>query len=214
MRTLRRLFHAPLLPVYLLAQSKAQSREVIGRDVVKAIRLSGGSVSDQPGLIDVLDVLARREFRSVFYTRLRIAGGALGALAIVLLRIYTGQVALEISCDDIGPGLVILHGFATIVVAQSVGRDCMIAQQVTIGFKDGRQPPPIIGDRVCVMAGAMVLGDIEVGHDAVVGAGSLVVSDVPAYAIMGGVPARVLRYKDAPQADDEEPMKSPLVASS
>jgi len=199
LQTVRRALHAPLLPVYFLAQSTARSREPIERDVVKAIRLLRGSAPERPGLIDALDALSIREFRSVFYMRLRVRGGLAAAISILLRRIYPGQVALEINCDDIGPGLVIMHGFATIVVAQSIGCDCMIAHQVTIGFGKEHLPPPIIGDRVCVLAGAMVLGDIEVGHDAVIGAGAVVVSDVPPYAVMVGVPARVSHYKDPQQ---------------
>jgi serine acetyltransferase len=196
LQTLRRAWHAPLLPVYV----RAQAREPIQRDVVKALRLLRGSAPEHPELIDALDALAIREFRSVFYARLRGMGGVLAAISILLRRIYPGQVALAINCDDIGPGLVIMHGFATIIVAQSVGCDCMIAQQVTIGYGKVHLPPPIIGDRVCVLAGAMVLGDLEVGHDAVIGAGAVVITDVPPYAVMVGVPARVSHYMEPKQS--------------
>lgn len=199
----RRAWYMPLLPIYFLARRRLP----VERDVVQAFLASGGSTRKHPGAIDVLEMLSRREFRSVLYTRLRSRNARFAATAALLRHIYPGQIALEISSARIGPGLSVIHGFATIVVAQSIGCDCMIAQQVTIGFKDPQRPPPIIGDRVSVLAGAIVLGEIEVGHDAVIGAGAVVLSDVPPYAVMVGVPARVLRYNDPrePESASRQP---------
>jgi acetyltransferase-like isoleucine patch superfamily enzyme len=88
-----------------------------------------------------------------------------------------------------------------IVAAQSVtiGRDCKIARDVIImdtdqhALSDGqlRVAPVVIEDRVWVGARAIILKGVRVGHDAVIGAGSVVTRDVPASAIVAGVPARV-----------------------
>ena len=82
--------------------------------------------------------------------------------------VYPGERTLHLACSEIGPGLFIQHGFATIVAARRVGRNCWINQQVTIGFTrpDDR---PSIGDDVFVYAGAKVLGDVTVGNGAVIG---------------------------------------------
>jgi len=139
----------------------------------------------------LVGVLAHRPFRSVFYHRVRRSGPMRRALATALAVVYRGEPALFINCDDIGPGLMLMHGFATIITAQRIGADCQISQQVTIGYDD-RGAPPVLGDRVRVGANAVVLGPITVGDDAVVGAGAVVVRDVPAGAVVGGVPSRIL----------------------
>ncbi len=90
-----------------------------------------------------------------------------------------------------------------IVAANSVviGRDCKIARDVIIMDTDQHAlpngqlvaEPVVIEDRVWIGARAIVLKGVRIGHDAVVGAGSVVTRDVPAGAVAAGVPARVLR---------------------
>ena len=55
-----------------------------------------------------------------------------------------------------------------------------------------------IGNDVWIGVRAIILGGIKIGDGAIVGAGALVTADVPAYAIVGGVPAKVLRYRFEP----------------
>ena len=146
---------------------------------------------DSVASAELLEVLAHRPFRSILYQRLRLNGVAGRLLAGALRAVYPGEPALFITCAEIGPGLMMMHGFATIVTARRIGSDCQIAQQVTIGYDD-RGAPPVLGDRVRVGAGATVIGPIEIGDDAVVGAGAVVVRDVAPGTVVGGVPARVL----------------------
>ena len=106
---------------------------------------------------------------------------------------------LYIYTKDIGGGLYIQHGFATIISAKKIGENCRIYQQVTIGYKG--EYNPVLEDNVSVTCGAKVLGDVTMHANSLAAAGAVVVKDVPANAIVGGVPAKVIGYKDENHLD-------------
>lgn len=60
----------------------------------------------------------------------------------------------------------------------------------------------IIDDDVWIGANSIVLSGVHIGQGAIVGAGAVVNSDVPPYAIVGGVPAKILNYKFSPEIID------------
>lgn len=105
---------------------------------------------------------------------------------------YKPMESLYIQAKEIGGGLFIQHGFATMITAESVGENCWINQQVTIGYGKGTHPP-VIGDHVMITCGAKVLGEIYVGDGAVIGANAVVIRDVEPGSVMGGVPAKRIR---------------------
>ncbi len=125
------------------------------------------------------------EFRNVFAYRLGPAGRLVCAWG-------AKESTLFLVTDKIGPGLFIHHGFATIVMARSIGRNCWINQQVTIGYAHGKGCPTI-GDNVTISAGAKVLGGVTIGDDVVIGANAVVTRDVPSGATVVGAPARVIK---------------------
>lgn len=100
--------------------------------------------------------------------------------------------SLYINTKEIGGGLFIQHGFATIIAAESIGSNCTITQQVTIGYSD--KGKPTIGNGVKVTAGAKIIGPICIGDGAVIGANAVVTHNIPANAVAVGVPARVIKY--------------------
>ena len=105
---------------------------------------------------------------------------------------YRPMDTLFLEAKEIGGGLFIQHGFATMVAAESIGENCWINQQVTIGY-NGNDRPPIIGNNVMITCGAKVLGPITVGDNAVIGTNAVVIRDVEPGAVMGGVPAKRIK---------------------
>jgi serine O-acetyltransferase len=178
----------------LLLLPLARVRAVVGADVARWVRVVRPPVEDRWSLLALLATYA--EYRTLFYYRLRRAGVVTAALAGVAAVVYPGERTLHLDCSDIGPGLFIQHGFATVVAARKVGANFWINQQVTIGFTSA-DDRPTLGDGVFVYAGAKVLGAITVGDGARVGANAVVLEDVPPRATAVGVPARMLPPKDA-----------------
>ncbi len=97
---------------------------------------------------------------------------------------------------SIGPGLRIYHGYGLVVHSNAVlGAGCTLRQGVTIGSKDEEgQLTPVIGNKVNIGASALIIGSYRVGDGAQIGAGAVVVCDVPAGAVVVGNPGRVLRH--------------------
>jgi serine O-acetyltransferase len=144
--------------------------------------------------LTILELLRRPEFRSLLYYRMAKAGLPARVLARLFRFAYPPQVALFLHADEIGPGLYIVHGFSTIVVARRIGANCWINQQVTIGYRDG-STGPILEDGVRVYAGAKVLGPITIGANTRIGANAVVLKDAPADCTLVGIPARVVKRR-------------------
>jgi serine O-acetyltransferase len=135
------------------------------------------------------------EYRNLFYYRVREAcGRQIGCrLLLILARLlYKPMETLFITTPSIGPGLFIQHGFSTIIAARSLGENCWVNQQVTIGFTSDTDCP-VLEDNVTVTAGAKVLGGITVGRNSVVGANAVVVKNVPPDCTVVGVPAYIIK---------------------
>ncbi|MGL5889925.1 MAG: CatB-related O-acetyltransferase, partial [Bacteroidia bacterium] len=65
----------------------------------------------------------------------------------------------------------------------------------------------IIGADVLISANALIRNGVTIGHGAIVGAGAFVNEDVPPYAVVAGMPARIIRYRF------EEPLRNALLES-
>jgi serine O-acetyltransferase len=94
---------------------------------------------------------------------------------------------------DIGPGLLIMHSVGIVIGPEvCVGKDLTIYQNVTLG--DGSRPgQPILGDSVTLGVGAAILGPVQLGSGAHVGANAVVTKDVPARCVAVGIPAQYRR---------------------
>jgi serine O-acetyltransferase len=100
-----------------------------------------------------------------------------------------------------GPGLVIPHPVGVVIAARAVlGRNVRVLSGVTIGGGGGdeRDPDamPIIGDECWILSGAKVLGNVEIGHHAVVAAAAVVLDSAPPGSVVAGIPATMRRFRD------------------
>jgi putative colanic acid biosynthesis acetyltransferase WcaB len=98
----------------------------------------------------------------------------------------------------VGASLRLYHAHGLVVHEGTViGTGCILRQGTTIGNKqlaDGTLSScPILGNDVDVGANVCIIGPIKIGNRVVVGAGSVVVKDVPADAVVAGNPARIVR---------------------
>jgi len=104
----------------------------------------------------------------------------------------------------IGHRVFIDHGQGTVIgETAEVGDDVTIYQGVTLGGtgKEKGKRHPTIGNHVVISAGALVLGSITVGAYSKIGAGSVVLTDVPPNCTVVGVPGRVRVREGAPVRD-------------
>lgn len=111
-------------------------------------------------------------------------------------RFFTG---IEIHPGaTIGEKFFIDHGMGVVIGETTIiGDNVLIYQGVTLGGtgKDTGKRHPTIGDRVTIGAGAKVLGNITIGSDSNIGAGSVVIDDVPEHSTVVGVPGHITRQR-------------------
>ncbi len=131
------------------------------------------------------------EYRNLLLKRLREFGksGRIGAAVIKML--FPPMNTLFINTKNIGKNLFIQHGFATVISAKSIGENCWINQQVTIGYEGDKHP--VIGNNVRICAGAIIIGDVTVGDNSIVAAGAVVTKSIPPNEVWGGVPAKFIK---------------------
>lgn len=124
------------------------------------------------------------EFRNVVYYRI-------GIIKYLIKWLYPPLNSLYIWCPNIGGGLMIQHGFSSVIAAEKLGDNCRIFQQVTIGYNGDKRP--IIGDNVIVCCGAKIIGGVTIGNNVTIGANAVVCKDTPNNCVIAGVPAKVIK---------------------
>lgn len=165
-----------------------------------------GADRSPSGWCDIAGALVDVRFLPVVLVRLTAcaeratpARRAVSRLTSLLNRFVFG---VEVAAQTvIGPGLYFPHTGGIVIGAATIGSRCTIYHQVTLGAKSidmpfNRHLRPSVGDRVTIAAGAKVLGGVDVGDGATVGANAVVTHNVPADTRVGGVPARPLEEHD------------------
>ena len=126
------------------------------------------------------------------------------SLALLLQHRISISFAVDIHpAAIIGSGVMIDHATGLVIGETAVVEDCVsIMQSVTLGGtgKVSGDRHPKVRSGVLLGAGAKILGNVEIGEGAKVGAGSVVLKDVPPHTSVAGVPSKVVG-----QVDIDEP---------
>lgn len=136
-------------------------------------------------------LLRIKEFRNLLVNRMMCKK----AHADIVSVLFRPCSTLFVNTVDIGERFFIHHGFATIINAEKIGNNCRVSQQVTIGQKGDFKPT--IGDNVKICAGAIVIGGVSIGNNSIVGAGAVVVKDVPPNEVWAGNPAHFIKKNES-----------------
>ncbi len=164
-------FYVPVMWIYLLVYFFLCDKKKVDMDLDRFCGVHKGRNSK--GWKDFyIEFISCREFRSVFYKRST-------PYSTFLKWLMPGRelLAIGVTPSKIGGGIFIQHGYATDIVAESIGENCWINQKVTIGFEGNYKP--IIGRNVRIGSGAIIVGNVRIGNNVNIGAGAIVVKDVP-----------------------------------
>ena len=130
-------------------------------------------------------------YRNLFYYRI---GRGSRFLKLFLPPMPLFQINSTV--ESIGKSAFVLnHPYGTIINAKRIGDNFTVCQLTTIGNgMHGRNDlVPIIGNNVSVGANVNIIGDITIGDNVLIGAGSVVVKDVPSNCIVAGNPAKIIK---------------------
>lgn len=110
------------------------------------------------------------------------------------------KLHFQIYPNTLGPGFRIYHvgNFTHVGPNVKIGKNCTIVSGVVFGNKseenDNRQV--IVGDNVYFGLDCKILGPLHIGNNVSIGANAVVTKDIPDNAIVGGVPAKIIKFKE------------------
>ncbi len=171
---------------HLIALSISNKRSLILSDTKKWLEIREHELSLKAGVIFLLQTYP--EFRSIFYYRI-------GAIKYLVQWYSPPRKNLIIGTDKIDGGLYIHLGFSSVIGAKSIGKNCMIYQQVTIGSFRGM---PVIGDNVTIASGAVIIGKVKIGDNARIGANVTVMQNIPANTTVYPAKPILMKWKNKP----------------
>lgn len=179
------------LPHIVVYFASTRIRRIVNTDIKRCVDKTELVLSY--GLMFLYYIHNNKYFRSLFYHRV----GPMLAMLIGWWR--PGDRYFVISkTTKIGAGAYFAHPFATEINAKSIGKNFSCRHLTTIGNKtDGEnERRPVIGDNVTLGVNVTIIGDVRIGNNVVIGAGSVVVKDIPDNSVAVGNPCRVIKSLD------------------
>jgi len=183
------LLHERYLRALAVARRTGRTRDEIAADFWR-FRSHGHAAWASEGFVALVIYRLQRRVRRIRRRPLAILPKIVTA---AIKKVFTLVTHINLHPDAvIGPGMFIPHvGPIQVFPLATIGFDCAIHHVCTIGA--GAKPGgPMIGDHVYIACHTCILGPVRIGDCAKIGAGAVVVTDVPAGATAVGVPARVL----------------------
>lgn len=101
--------------------------------------------------------------------------------------------------NTIEAGLQIMHpGFRRVDFFVKIGKNCTLLPMILLGKKrPGEVGTITIGDNCYISTGVTILGPVTIGNNVTIAAGAVVTNNIPDNCVVGGVPAKILKYKTA-----------------
>lgn len=178
---------------HLIVFELHKSHGIICLDIDRWLVCSGSPIAKanrtnrRIGLVWLL--LNLPEYRNLFYLRV-------GKFKFVLSYLRPlSSLYIWTKNEEFGSGTYIQHGFATVITARHIGKNCWINQQVTIGYSNSKSKGlgnPWIGDNVRVSCGAMVCGPVKIGNNSTIGSNAVVMKDVPDNTVVIPSPSMII----------------------
>jgi serine O-acetyltransferase len=155
-----------------------------------------------PAIKTPLEVFLYPSFKAIL--RYRIAHHLYKKKHFFLARWYSQRTVRKTGIEihpgaTIGRGLFIDHGHGVVIGETAiVGDNVTLYQGVTLGGtgKEQGKRHPTVGNNVMISAGAKILGSFTIGENSKIGAGSVVLTEVPSNSTVVGVPGRVVKMNN------------------
>ena len=156
------------------------------RDKIEDIVIENDRRNSAVPLLDMKAIPARIEPGALIRENVTIGKNAVIMMGAV---INIGAIIGEGTMIDMG---AILGGRATVGARCHIGAGAVLAGVI----EPASATPVIVEDDVLIGANAVVIEGVHIGKNSVIAAGAVVVEDVPENAVVAGVPARIIKYKD------------------
>lgn len=138
-------------------------------------------------------------FAYSYWMRLALQRNLWGWIAKLMHYRLSRKYGIQISPKcKIGYGLYIGHGVGIIInQGTTIGNNCNISQFLSIGTN--HNTPAVIGDNVYIGPHVSIVEDVHIGRNVTIGAGSVVIKDIPDDSTAVGVPAKVIGKNNHPE---------------